>query len=197
SPARLSAVASPMSDLRDVAKRRARCRGRGSPRRTVERSTNRPCPPPARSGPLAKSDLWRNDTPRFWFRGRPAWTRSREPNGADARLYRYRIRSGPPVVCWRMEFRCCCRKPGGTTDARRARDCLRRPLECRQVFARQRADWPAHLGPYFKHAGPHATIELLRWSVPTHARRHARLWLCRGGQKQRGGMVAAGTRVFA
>src|SRR6516225_3002432 len=34
-----------------------------------------------------------------------------------------------------MEFRCCDRKPGDAPDAGRDRDCLRRPFECRQIFA--------------------------------------------------------------
>ena len=74
------------------------------------------------------------------------------------------------------------RRPRGPAAGEPAGSRLYRPLECRQVEPRQRADRPAAPGPHLEYAGPHAAAQFLRSRRPADAGRSARLWLCRGSK---------------
>ena len=71
----------------------------------------------------------------------------------------------------------------GAADER-ARDCVRRPLQCRQVEPDQCADRPPRAGAHLEYARPHPGTDFLRRPGSARAGRHAGLRLCGGGQDQ-------------
>ncbi|CAA9283616.1 MAG: GTP-binding protein EngB, partial [uncultured Acetobacteraceae bacterium] len=81
---------------------------------------------------------------------------------------------------------------------RRAGDRLLRPVQRRQVVARERADRAERARPRVPHAGAHAPTQLLRpRRRPAHPRGHAGLWLRPGVQEPQGRLAGPYVRLPA